>query len=50
MVKAKASRKAKMIMSNVPPVYGGAVEAMADAGLACDESFKTTFLREYAEA
>lgn len=48
MVKAKASRKAKMIMSNVPPVYGGAVESMADVGLSCDESFKATFLREYA--
>lgn len=47
MVKAKASRKAKMIMSDVPPVYGGAVEAMADVGLCCDDGFKATFLREY---
>lgn len=48
MVKEKASSRANMICSNVPPVYGSAVEAMDAAGLVCDLSFRETFLKEYA--
>lgn len=49
MVKAKASPRAKMILPDVPPVYGAAVEAMGMAGLNCDETFKANFLNNYAE-
>lgn len=49
LVKAKASPRAKMILSNAAPVYGAAVEAMWDGGLTCDESFREIFNREYAE-
>lgn len=49
MVRAKASPRARMIMPDVPPVYGAAVEAMGMAGLSCDETFKANFLNNYAE-
>jgi N-acetylglucosamine kinase-like BadF-type ATPase len=49
LVKAKASPRAQMIYSEVPPVYGSAVEAMADGGLECTEAFRERFLSEYAQ-
>ncbi len=49
LVKVKASPRAKMILAEVPPVYGSVVEAMADAGHECDEEFKKTFMAEYRE-
>ncbi|MBQ8397451.1 MAG: hypothetical protein IJX53_04525 [Clostridia bacterium] len=48
MVIAKASSRAKMIRTTLPPVYGAAVMAMAEAGLTCGEAFRETFLRDYA--
>lgn len=47
LVKAKASPRARMILAEVPPVYGSVVEAFADAGHECDEKFKETFMAEY---
>ncbi len=49
LVKAKASPRAKMILSNAAPVYGAAVEAMWDGGCTCDEAFKEIFVKEYVE-
>jgi hypothetical protein len=49
MVIAKASPLAKMIVAEVPPVYGCVLEAMADAGYECDHTFKETFMNEYQE-
>lgn len=49
MVKAKASSRAVMVVSQAPPVYGAAVEAMADGGCECGEAFRERFLREYGE-
>lgn len=49
MVIAKASPRAQMILSDIPPVYGSVVLAMAQAGLECDEAFKERFLRDYQE-
>lgn len=46
-VRALAPADVKIIYSDVPPVYGAAVEAMYDMGLACDETFKQTFMRDY---
>lgn len=48
LVKDKASPRAKMIIPDVPPVYGAAVEAMGLAGMSCGEGFKENFLRDYA--
>lgn len=47
LVKAKASPRAKMILADVPPVYGSVVEAFSDAGIVCNETFKQTFMAEY---
>jgi N-acetylglucosamine kinase-like BadF-type ATPase len=33
-----------VLFSDVPPIYGAAVEAMYDAGLTCDDAFKRNFL------
>ncbi len=49
LVQAKAAPRAKMIPAQAPPIYGGAVEAMADGGRECDTAFREKFLREYAE-
>lgn len=46
-VKSKSSPAAQMMLSEVPPVYGGAVEAMADAGLTCSDNFRRQFLSDY---
>lgn len=46
-IKALAPADVNIIFSNVPPVYGCAVEAMYDIGLTCDEAFKTAFLAGY---
>ncbi len=47
LVIAKSSPRAKMIRSTLPPVYGAAVMAMAEAGLPCNDAFRENFLREY---
>ncbi len=48
-IKAMAPKDVTYIISDVPPAYGCAVEAMHDLGLECDESFKQTFLKTYGE-
>ena len=47
LVREKACPKAELIGATAPPVYGSAVEAMADSGLACNELFKQRFLQTY---
>ncbi len=47
-VRALSPADVNVIFSNVPPIYGGAVEAMYDAGLACDDLFRERFLSDYA--
>ncbi len=48
-VKIKASRRANMIYSDVPPVFGAVVEAMADGGLECGARVRERFLAEYSQ-
>lgn len=47
-IRAKSCPRARIIISDVPPVYGAAVEALWDAGLEPDEAFRARFLEEYA--
>jgi len=49
-VKAHAPQQVQIIDSDAPPVYGGAVEAMYDAGMTCDAAFKQRFLEGYNQA
>lgn len=49
-IKALAPYDVNVIFSNVPPVYGCAVEAMYDLGLECDETFKENFIAGYEAA
>lgn len=42
-VGAYCPAEAHIIYSDVPPIYGGAVEAMYELGLSCDERFRNTF-------
>ena len=46
---ALAPTDVNVIYSNVPPVYGCAVEAMHDIGLDCDEGFREKFIRTYKQ-
>ena len=46
-IKALAPYDVNIIFSDVPPVYGCAVEAMYDIGLDCGEDFKTRFMTGY---
>lgn len=48
-VRALAPSDINVIYSNVPPVYGCAVEAMYDMGIGCDAHFKEEFMRGYAK-
>ena len=41
--------RARLLLQKAPPVYGAAVEAMWDAGLPITDSFRETFLAEYAK-
>ena len=43
-VRALSPAGVRAIFSDVPPVYGCAVEAMADLGLTADGSFRSAFL------
>lgn len=45
---AQASPQARFILADVPPVYGGAVEAMHDMGLACGSAFREWFMQGYS--
>jgi len=46
-VRALSPPDVRFIFSEIPPIYGCAVEAMYDAGLSCDEAFKKTFQESY---
>lgn len=46
-VREKASPNAKLALSDVPPVYGAAVEAMWKSGLPVTDGFRTQFLADY---
>lgn len=43
----RAPRQARIIHSDAPPVFGGAVEAMHDAGLPVGADFKRNFMADY---
>ncbi len=46
-IRALAPPDVNMILSNVPPVWGAAVEALYDARLPATDAVKATFLAEY---
>ena len=48
-IRRRAPERAELILSQAPPVFGGAVEAMADCGLTCDGEFRARFLAGYRE-
>ncbi len=48
-VKALAPQDMSICFSDVPPVYGGAVEAMYDIGIVTDEAFREKFMQGYEE-
>lgn len=48
-VKAGAPQDVQFIFSDVPPIYGCAVEAMHDLGLGCSDVFRKTFLSCYSQ-
>ncbi len=48
-VKKKSSERAQFMVLDAPPVYGAAIEAMANAGINPPDSFKETFLSDYSE-
>ncbi len=48
-VKAMAPKDMRIFFADVPPVYGGAVEALYDIGINADESFRETFMKSYEE-
>jgi N-acetylglucosamine kinase-like BadF-type ATPase len=47
VVRAQSPKDVRMILSDIPPIYGCAVEAMHDLGLTCDENFKKNFMASY---
>lgn len=47
VIRAQAPKGVNVILSDVPPIYGCAVEAMHDLGLTCDEIFKQNFMNSY---
>jgi len=46
-VREKSSKRAVMVLAEVPPVYGAAVEAMWDAGMEPDKAFRENFMAFY---
>lgn len=48
-VRAMAPKDMRIFFADVPPIYGGAVEAMYDIGIVADEAFRDTFMRDYEE-
>ena len=49
-IQKRGSPRAVLRVLDAPPVYGAAVEAMADAGFPEDERFKARFLADYTAA
>lgn len=48
-IRSLAPERARLCLAQVPPVFGGAVEAMAMLGLSVDETFRENFLRDLGE-
>jgi N-acetylglucosamine kinase-like BadF-type ATPase len=48
-VQALSPADVTFIFSDVPPIYGGAVEAMYDAGLPVTDAFRKKFLADYGK-
>lgn len=48
MIRKKAPEHVTFILTEAPPVFGGATEAMHDCGLEVTEAFRRKFLEEYA--
>lgn len=46
-VRALSPPDIRVILSDAPPIYGCAVEAMHDVGLSCSDEFKKRFLTDY---
>lgn len=49
-IRAASHERANVILGDAPPVYGSAVEAMWDAGMEADDTFRANFLADYAAA
>ncbi len=47
VIKAQSPKGVNVILSDLPPIYGCAVEAMHDLGLTCDEAFHRNFMESY---
>ena len=47
-IQKKAVETARIVVGEVPPVYGAAVEAMWDSGKPVTEAFRSNFLHDYA--
>ncbi len=48
-IRRKSASGAKIVLQQAPPIYGAAVEAMWDAEIVADESFRKNFLEDYAK-
>ncbi|MBP3700972.1 MAG: hypothetical protein J6I64_03700 [Lachnospiraceae bacterium] len=46
-IRHQAPSRARLILAEAPPVFGAAVEAMRECGLACNEEFRQRFFAEY---
>ncbi|MGI5963831.1 MAG: N-acetylglucosamine kinase [Lawsonibacter sp.] len=47
LIEKKVSPQAELMLAQVPPVYGAAVEALWDAGIAADETVRQRFMEDY---
>lgn len=47
VIRAQAPKGVRVILSDLPPIYGCAVEAMYDLRLTCDETFRQNFMNSY---
>lgn len=47
LVRRLASPRARMVLAQVPPVYGAAVEALWDSGVAASEEHRRQFMADY---
>lgn len=46
-IRRQAPPRARLILSEAPPVFGAAVEALRESGVDCDEGFRNRFMTEY---
>lgn len=47
-IRSKAAPGARILLQQVPPIYGAAVEALWNAGIAAGETIRKNFLEDYA--